>query len=79
MSGMSEVWRTELGPYELFKLLFMKKVCRICKMKMNRFKKQIDFQGEFYDDGQLLNGTLHSTEYWYRCPKCNNEISLYDV
>jgi hypothetical protein len=76
---LSEVWRMELGPFELFKLVFMRKVCRTCKVKMERFKKQTDFQGEFHDDGGRVNGTLHTTEYWYRCPMCKFEASLYDV
>ncbi len=79
------VHRMNLGWGELFSFFFKKKVCKECRVKLERFKETEDMGDGFhvYSKGPLSFGATFGHRYEhtikYRCPKCEKVYSLEDL
>lgn len=67
---------------ELLKLLFTKKTCPTCNIRLKRQRKTRTASGwskETGEPGVLWFENKHIYRYHYRCPKCSKKIELSEL
>lgn len=78
--NLGTTWSHDISFIGLFKLLFKKKICKVCKSPLTLEKKKSSTHGiKDLSVGDYYYGNHHTYTYLYRCPKCPRLIKISEL